>query len=107
MRRRVDVRECVEFQWSYMMAFMGGTRRVNKLAYETGAFTRARKIESPDVLLRMIFMWAIGERSVMDTAALAAEAGLADVSDVALISESPKRGIGSERYSASNWRIVK
>ncbi len=92
MRRRVDVRECVEFQWSYMMAFMGGTRRVNKLAYETGAFTRARKIESPDVLLRMIFMWAIGERSVMDTAALAAEAGLADVSDVALIKRIAKAG---------------
>ena len=92
MKERVDVREWIEFQWPYLMAFLGGKRRVSELAYETGAFTRARKIESPEVLLRLIFMWAVGERSVMDTAALAAEAGLADVSDVALIKRIAKAG---------------
>jgi len=92
MTGRVDVRECIEFQWPYVVALMGGARRVNRLAYETGAFTRARKIESPEVLLRMIFMWAIGERSLMDTAALAAETGLADVSDVALVKRIAKAG---------------
>jgi len=92
MKERVDVREWIEFQWSYLMAFLGGKRRVSELAYETGAFTRARKIKSPEVLLRLIFMWAVGERSVMDTAALAAEAGLADVSDVALIKRIAKAG---------------
>src|SRR5438067_13641746 len=71
MKERVDVREWIEFQWPYLMAFVGGKRRVSELAYETGAFTRARKIKSPEVLLRLIFMWAVGERSVMDTPALA------------------------------------
>lgn len=92
MMERVDVREWVEFQWPYLMAFLGGTARVSGLAEETGAFTRARKIESPEVLLRLILMWAVAERSLMDTAALAAEAGLADVSDVALVKRFAKAG---------------
>ena len=89
---RVDEREWVEFQWPYLMAFLGGAARVNALAEECGAFTRARKIESPEVLLRLILMWAVGERSLMDTAAIAAEAGLADVSDVALVKRFAKAG---------------
>lgn len=92
MMERVDVREWVEFQWPYLMAFIGGTARVNALAEQTGAFTRARKIENPEVLLRLILMWAVAERSLMDTAAIAAEAGLADVSDVALVKRFAKAG---------------
>lgn len=92
MTERVDVREWVEFQWPYLMAFLGGVARVNALAEETGAFTRARKIDSPSVLLRLILMWAVAERSLMDTAAIAAEAGLADVSDVALVKRFAKAG---------------
>jgi len=92
MTERVDVREWVEFQWPYLMAFVGGVSRVNALAEETGAFTRARKIDSPEVLLRLILMWAVAERSLMDTAAIAAEAGLADVSDVALVKRFAKAG---------------
>jgi IS4 transposase len=92
MKERVDVREWMEFQWPYLMAFLGGVGRVNALAEQTGAFTRARKIENPEVLLRLILMWAVAERSLMDTAAMAAEAGLADVSDVALVKRFAKAG---------------
>jgi len=92
MKERVDVREWIEFQWPYLMAFLGGAARIDELALETAAFTRARKIESPEVLLRLILMWAAAERSLMDTAALAAEAGLADVSDVALVKRFAKAG---------------
>src|SRR6266850_8115339 len=92
MTERVDVGEWVEFQWPYLMAFVGGVARVNAMAEETGAFTRARKIASPEVLLRLILMWAVAERSLMDTAAIAAEAGLADVSDVALVKRFAKAG---------------
>lgn len=92
MMERVDGREWVEFQWPYLMAFLGGVERVNALAEQTGAFTRARKIENPEVLLRLILMWAVAERSLMDTAAIAAEAGLADVSDVALVKRFAKAG---------------
>src|SRR5258708_18394565 len=90
MKERVDVREWIELQWPYLMDFLGGRARVAGLAYETGAFTRARKIESPEVLLRLILMWAVGERSLMETAALAAEAGLAEVSDAALVKRIAK-----------------
>lgn len=86
------MREWIEFQWPYFVAFLGGARRVNELAEKTGAFARARKISSPEVLLRLILMWAVAERSLMDTAALAAEAGLADVSDVALVKRFAKAG---------------
>src|SRR5436309_15368729 len=92
MKERVDVREWIEFQWPYLMAFLGGAARIDELALETAAFTRARKVESPEVLLRLILMWAAAERSWMDTAALAAEAGLADVSDVALVKRFAKAG---------------
>jgi hypothetical protein len=92
MKERVDAREWIEFQWPYLMAFLGGVARVSELARETGAFERARKIESPEVLLRLILMWAVAERSIMDTAAIAADAGLADVSDVALVKRIAKSG---------------
>src|SRR5690242_5643016 len=92
MMERVDVREWVEFQWPYLMSYVGGAVRVNALAEQTGAFTRARKIENPEVLLRLILMWAVAERSLMETAAIAAEAGLADVSDVALVKRFAKAG---------------
>lgn len=92
MKERVDVREWIEFQWPYLIAFLGGKEKITELAYETEAFLRARKIESPEVLLRLILMWAVGERSLMDTAALAAEAELADVSDVALVKRFAKAG---------------
>lgn len=92
MTERVDVREWMEFQWPYLMAFLGGAARVNGLAMQMGAFTRARKIDSPELLLRLILMWAVAERSLMDTAAIAAEAGLADVSDVALLKRFAKAG---------------
>ncbi|HYC89240.1 MAG TPA: hypothetical protein VEO54_08525 [Thermoanaerobaculia bacterium] len=74
MMERVDVREWVEFQWPYLMAFLSGAAQVNALAEETGAFTRARKIASPEVVLRLILMRAVAGRSLMDTAAIAAEA---------------------------------
>ena len=92
MQERVDVREWIEFQWPYLMTFLGGAGRVSALARETGAFERARKIESPEVLLRLILMWAVAERSIMDTATIAADAGLADVSDVALVKRFAKAG---------------
>jgi len=85
MSRRVDEREWVQFQWPYLLALLGGERCVEELAYETGAFTRRRAIRSPVDVLQMILIWAVAERSLRETALLAAEAGLADVSNVALV----------------------
>ncbi|MGZ8710461.1 MAG: hypothetical protein ACXW28_09560, partial [Thermoanaerobaculia bacterium] len=70
MKERVDVAEWIEFQWPYLVAFVGGRERVQELAYATGAFSRPRKIVDPEVLLRLLMMWTVGEQSLMDTAAL-------------------------------------
>lgn len=92
MKERVDVGEWIEFQWPYLMSFFGGQERVRELAYSSGAFTRARKIENPEVLLQLLLMWTIGEQSLMTTAAWAAEGALADVSDAALVKRFHKCG---------------
>lgn len=94
MERRVDVSECVEFQWPYLMAFLGGEERVADLARETGAFERARKIANPSDLLRLLLFRVGGGHSLMDTATIAAEAGVADLSDAALVKRFAK---------ASDW----
>jgi hypothetical protein len=116
MEQRVDVGEWVEFQWPYMMAFLGGAERVNALAYETGAFERRRKIGSPEDLLRLLLLRTAGDRSLMDTAAIAAETGLADVSDAALVKRFAKATewlgalvgeVLSERHQvgAAGWQV--
>lgn len=92
MSQRVDEREWVQFQWPYLLALLGGPKRVEELAYETGAFTRRRAIRSPADVLQMILIWAVAERSLRETAMLAAEAGLADVSNVALLKRFGKAG---------------
>ena len=86
------MREWIEFQWPYLVTFVGGKERVEELAYATGAFSRARKVADPETLLRLLLMWTVGEQSLMDTSALAAEAELADVSDAALIKRFHKCG---------------
>ena len=85
MNRRVDEREWIQYQWDYLVAFLGGPARIEQLAYETGAFSRRRKVESPGDLLRLILTWAVAERSLEETALLAAESELADVSAPALL----------------------
>ena len=85
MNRRVDEREWIQYQWEYLVAILGGATRINELANETGAFMRRRKVDSPTDLLRLIFTWAVAERSLQETAALAAESELADLSAPALL----------------------
>ena len=92
MELRVDEREWIQFQWPYLLAFLGGEQRVTELAYATGAFVRRREIESPSEMLQLLLTWAVAERSLRDTAALSAEAGMADVSDVALMKRFQRAG---------------
>jgi hypothetical protein len=64
---------------------LGGAERVNRVAYETGAFVRKREIESPSDVLQLLMTWAVAERSLRETALLASEAEMAEVSNVALL----------------------
>ena len=105
MERRVEVREWVEFQWPYLMAFLGGEARLAELARETGAFERARKIGSPSDLLRLLLFRVGGGHSLMDTATIAAEAGVADLSDAALVKRFAKAAdwLGRLLCEAIGW----
>jgi hypothetical protein len=85
MSQQVDAREWVQFQWPYLLTLFGGKERVDRLAYETGAFVRKRVFDKPSDVLQLLMTWAVAERSLMETAFLAAEAEMADVSDVALM----------------------
>jgi hypothetical protein len=85
MSQRVDEREWVQYQWPYLLRWLGGAARVDQLGYETGAFVRKREFESPSQILQLLMTWAVAERSLRETALLAAEAEMADVSNVALL----------------------
>src|ERR1043165_7516601 len=90
MERRVEVSGWVEFQWPYLIAFLGGEARLTELARETGAFERARKIGSPSDLLRLLLFRGGGRRSFMDAAAVAAEAGVPDLREAAWVKRFAK-----------------
>lgn len=92
MNQRVEEREWIQFQWPYLLALLGGAKKVNELAYETGAFVRRRELRSPGDVLQLLLTWAVAERSLRETAVLAAEAGMADVSDVALLKRFTRAG---------------
>jgi catechol 2,3-dioxygenase-like lactoylglutathione lyase family enzyme len=92
MSGRVDEREWLEYQWDYLKTFLGGERRIEELAYEARAFARKRKVASPADRLRLLLLWAAGDHSLGETAALAAAEGLADLSDVALLKRFAKCG---------------
>jgi hypothetical protein len=74
------------------MTLLGGEAKVNELAYRTGAFVRRREVQSPADLLQMLMIWAVAERSLRETVALASEAGLAELSDVALLKRLKRAG---------------
>jgi DDE family transposase len=92
MEPRVDEREWVQYQWPYLLALLGGEAKVDELAYRTGAFVRKREVHSPADLLQMLMIWAVAERSLRETVALASEAGLAELSDVALLKRLKRAG---------------
>jgi len=85
MEPGVDERKRVQDQWPHLVERLGGEAKVNELAYSTGAFVRKREVRSPVDLLQMLMIWAVGERSLRETVEVASEAGLAELSDVALL----------------------
>jgi len=72
-------------EWSRLVARLGGEEALVSSAREHGAFFRARGIKSAVDVLRLAFMYGPGGHSLRTLAAFAAAAGLADVSDVAIL----------------------
>ncbi|HEU4752624.1 MAG TPA: hypothetical protein VFU47_05900, partial [Armatimonadota bacterium] len=79
-----------------------------ELARSTGALKRARQVRSADVLLRLVFLYAASGLSLQQASARASAAGLARLSNVALMkrmrSAEPWLRALTERMFAEGWR---
>ncbi|HEY1362081.1 MAG TPA: IS4 family transposase [Xanthobacteraceae bacterium] len=79
-RAQLDSRD-----WSHIVVRLGGAEALALSAREHGAFMRARGVRSAQDLLRLALLYGPGGHSLRSVAAMAAAAGLADVSDVAVL----------------------
>lgn len=70
-------------EWTVLTRLLPGDWR--ELARETGAIRRSRGLSDPDTLLRLLLLHVASGLSLRSATARAAELGLADVSDVALL----------------------
>jgi hypothetical protein len=71
--------------WHGIVERLGGAKSLERSARQTGAFRRARAIQTAVDLLRMILAYCLGKRGLRSTAAWATAIGLVDISNVALL----------------------
>jgi len=71
--------------WADIVERLGGAMSLRSSAREHGAFVRARGVRDATDLLRLCLMYGPGGLSLRMLAATAAQAGIADVSDVAIL----------------------
>jgi hypothetical protein len=70
--------------WTALAAVVAGVVDLEATARQFKALQRKRKIQTAEALLRLALMWAVGRQSFRAAAALAADAGIADLSDKAV-----------------------
>lgn len=71
--------------WAATVVRLGGATRLEKEARETGAFARSRAVKDAVSLLRLALAYCLGSMGLRLTAAWAEAAGLASLSNVALL----------------------
>ena len=71
--------------WQATLAQLGGPAAIEASAREARAFLRPRAVKSATDLLRLILAYCLGGMGLRSTSAWAASAGLADLSNVALL----------------------
>ena len=71
--------------WQTTLARLGGVAAIEGSARETRAFLRPRAVSSAVDLLRLILAYCLGGMGLRSTSAWAASAGLAELSNVALL----------------------
>ena len=77
-------------EWAIITRFLPDDWR--ELARSTGALQRARQVRNADVLLRLVFLYAASGLSLQQASARAANAGLAKLSNVALMKRMRSAG---------------
>ena len=71
--------------WQTTLSRLGGAAAIDASAREKRAFLRPREVKSATDLLRLILAYCLGGMGLRSTSAWAASAGLADLSNVALL----------------------
>ena len=71
--------------WQATLKQLGGAAAIEASAREARAFLRPRAVKSATDLLRLILAYCVGGMGLRSTSAWAASAGLADLSNVALL----------------------
>src|SRR5256885_15782210 len=75
----------LEDDWAYLLSFLAVRDNLERSAAEFGAIRRVREIASASQLLRLMMAYGFCGMSLRRTAAWAAEAGVANISDVSLL----------------------
>lgn len=81
----MDSKTAVEHQWPYLLTFFPSQEHLDTAATELGAIRRKRRIDRAEVLLRLSLVYGGCGLSLRQTAAWAEAAGVASLSDVALL----------------------
>lgn len=71
--------------WTRTIERLGGTEALAAGSRKTKAFAWGRKIPTPEVLLRLVLAYCLGEWGLRSAVAWGAAVGLADISNVALL----------------------
>src|SRR5271157_3370657 len=71
--------------WQTTLTRLGGTAAIEASAREKGAFLRSRAVVCATDLLRLVLAYCLGGMGLRPASAWAASAGLADLSNVALL----------------------
>jgi Transposase DDE domain len=78
--------------WTAIVAAVACVLDLEATARQFKALQRKRKIQTAEALLRLVLMWAPGRQSFREAAALAGDAGIADLSDKAVEGRLRKMG---------------
>jgi hypothetical protein len=82
--------------WQTTLTRLGGAAAIEMSAREKRAFLRPRAVKSAVDLLRLIMAYCLGGMGLRSTSAWAASAGLADLSNVALLQRLRNCGMWME-----------
>ena len=78
--------------WPAVIAAVAGSVDLEATARQFNALRRKRKIKTAEALLRLALMWGPGGLSLREAAALAGEAGIAELSNKAVEGRLRKMG---------------